>query len=127
MGLSRIWDLTPPRSLCQPPCHPFAFPAASRPSQEDAKSTRLRPGCQALLAGPGTSLRPGGETTALPKEGRPKSIPGDDLLSHTLARAVPSALRGLTAVFGMGTGVSPSPESPENLNFKRTEIFSDQS
>ena len=42
-------------------------------------------------------------------------IPGDDLLSHTLARAVPSALRGLTAVFGMGTGVSPSPESPENL------------
>ena len=47
--------------------------------------------------------------------------PGDDLLSHTLARAVPSALRGLTAVFGMGTGVSPSPESPENLNCKRTE------
>src|SRR5579872_6388668 len=45
-------------------------------------------------------------------------IPGDDLLSHTLARAVPSALRGLTAVFGMGTGVSPSPESPENLSFK---------
>jgi hypothetical protein len=43
-----------------------------------------------------------------------KLIPGDDLLSHTLAHAVPSALRGLTAVFGMGTGVSPSPQSPEN-------------
>ena len=32
-----------------------------------------------------------------------------------LRSAVPSALRGLTAVFGMGTGVSPSPESPEKL------------
>ena len=35
-------------------------------------------------------------------------IPGDDLLSHTLARAVPLALEGLTAVFGMGTGVAPA-------------------
>ncbi len=35
-------------------------------------------------------------------------LPGDDLLSHTVASAVPSALRSLTAVFGMGTGVSPS-------------------
>src|ERR1700694_3688139 len=42
-------------------------------------------------------------------------IPGDDLLSHTLARAVPLALGGLTAVFGMGTGVSPPLQSPENL------------
>ena len=52
-----------------------------------------------------------------------KILPGDDLLSHTLAHAVPSALKGLTAVFGMGTGVSPSPESPENSNLKRTEVF----
>ena len=29
---------------------------------------------------------------------------GNFLLSHTLARAVPSGLRGLTTVFGMGTG-----------------------
>ena len=34
--------------------------------------------------------------------------PGDDLLSHTVTRAVPSALEGLTTVFGMGTGVYPS-------------------
>src|SRR3954466_5917644 len=47
-------------------------------------------------------------------------IPGDDLLSHTLARAVPLALGGLTAVFGMGTGVSPPLQSPENSNLKRT-------
>lgn len=31
-----------------------------------------------------------------------------DLLSHTLTSTLPSALRGLTTVFGMGTGVSPS-------------------
>lgn len=36
-----------------------------------------------------------------------REIPGNDLLSHPVARAVPSALVGLTAVFGMGTGVSP--------------------
>ena len=33
---------------------------------------------------------------------------GDGLLSHHLAVAVPSALQGLTAVFGMGTGVAPA-------------------
>ena len=34
--------------------------------------------------------------------------PGDDLLSQGLAPQVPSALRGLTSLFGMGKGVSPS-------------------
>ena len=29
------------------------------------------------------------------------------LLSHTVAHVVPSALEGLTSVFGMGTGVAP--------------------
>ena len=38
---------------------------------------------------------------------------GDFLLSHTLAHAVPSGLRGLTAVFGMGTGGTPSLRSPK--------------
>ena len=37
---------------------------------------------------------------------------GDGLLSHALAGIVPSALTGLTAVFGMGTGVAPSRWSP---------------
>ena len=32
---------------------------------------------------------------------------GGDLLSHTVAHAVPSARAGLTSVFGMGTGVAP--------------------
>ena len=33
---------------------------------------------------------------------------GDDRLSHTVSRAVPWAQRGLTTVFGMGTGVTPA-------------------
>jgi hypothetical protein len=33
-----------------------------------------------------------------------KNNPGSDLLSHTPTHAVPSAVAGLTSVFGMGTG-----------------------
>ena len=40
---------------------------------------------------------------------------GDGLLSHDLAVVVPSALRGLTTVFGMGTGVAPTLQSPAKL------------
>ena len=32
---------------------------------------------------------------------------GDDLLSHSSVAALPSAIEGLTSVFGMGTCVSP--------------------
>src|SRR2546423_6433098 len=39
--------------------------------------------------------------------------PGGFLLSHAVARAVPSAPRGLTSVFGMGTGVTLSTQPPE--------------
>gem|GEM_PF-3608309 len=42
-----------------------------------------------------------------------KKISGSDLLSHPVPRAVPSALWGLTSVFGMGTGVSPTLWPPE--------------
>ncbi len=38
---------------------------------------------------------------------------GGDLLSRAVSSQVPSALKGLTAVFGMGTGGSPSPLPPE--------------
>ena len=41
--------------------------------------------------------------------------PGVDLLSHTVSRAVPSALKGLTTVFGMGTGGSLSLSRPEKF------------
>ena len=38
---------------------------------------------------------------------------GGDLLSRGLAPRVPSALEGLTSVFGMGTGVAPPLDPPE--------------
>ena len=38
---------------------------------------------------------------------------GSDLLSQGVSPQVPSALKGLTSVFGMGTGVSPSLLPPE--------------
>ena len=41
-------------------------------------------------------------------------LPGNVLLSQAVPRLVPSALEGLTTVFGMGTGVSPPPWSPES-------------
>ena len=44
-----------------------------------------------------------------------KKASGSDLLSHTVTGAVPSALEGLTSVFGMGTGVAPPPLLPESL------------
>ena len=42
-------------------------------------------------------------------EGGSSEKTGGDLLSRALAGQVPSALRGLTSLFGMGRGVSPSP------------------
>src|SRR5437762_7654432 len=46
---------------------------------------------------------------------RPLFYAGDDLLSHTLSRAVQSALRGLTAVFGMGNGWIPRGKITDKL------------
>ena len=34
-----------------------------------------------------------------------RNNPGDDRLSHAVARGVPCALEGLTSMFGMGTGL----------------------
>ena len=46
------------------------------------------------------------------KKGESRDSPydksGNDLLSHTVTRAVPLAQKGLTAEFGMGSGVTPS-------------------
>ena len=46
-----------------------------------------------------------------------KNIAGDHLISHTVARAVPSAQRGLTSVFGMGTG------DPSRYGHRQIEAF----
>src|SRR5437899_3483350 len=54
-----------------------------------------------------------------PSAGKRRSLfcvyPGGDLRSHTVARAVSSALRGLTSVFGMGTGVTLAVLPPETF------------
>jgi hypothetical protein len=44
---------------------------------------------------------------------------GGDLRSHIVSHAVSSALEGLTAVFGMGTGVAPPPGPPESGSDRR--------
>ena len=43
-----------------------------------------------------------------PRAALMKKKTGGDLLSQACEHQVPSALRGLTALFGMGRGVSPS-------------------
>src|SRR5207249_7855145 len=64
---------------------------------------------------PGSDQHPG-EINAQPAGFRAKEKDlGDDLLFQTVASPVPSALTGLTAVFGMGTGVSPSLWSPKSF------------
>jgi hypothetical protein len=71
--------------------------------------------CGRAVAQPVLPRRRGGQRSM----GRPQGGPSDEetggvLLSRALAGQVPSALRGLTALFGMGRGVSPSPSPPEN-------------
>lgn len=64
-------------------------------------------------------MLPGGHVTrrACHPEGlKYKKRPGNDLLSHTVTRAVPSALGSLTSVFGMETGVSSPLWSPDQFN-----------
>jgi hypothetical protein len=46
---------------------------------------------------------------------RNNTMPGNVLLSQGLASQLPSALRSLTSVFGMGTGVTFSPLLPDYL------------
>ncbi len=53
------------------------------------------------------------EASGFKEKGRPENQsglfefnPGGDLRSHAVTRAVSSAQRGLTSVFGMGTGVT---------------------
>ena len=58
------------------------------------------------------------ELSLLYKEKRPNFLSpffesGGDLLSRAVSSQVPSALKVLTSVFGMGTGGTPSPLPPE--------------
>ncbi len=53
-----------------------------------------------------------------------REVLGDDLLSHTVAHAVPSALESLTSVFGMGTGVSSPLWSPRTFFLDKENVSS---
>ena len=62
------------------------------------------------------------------KKHAPKNVffkTGKDLFSQAVSHQVPSALRSLTAVFGMGTGVASSLYSPDRclLKFRLTMPF----
>lgn len=48
-----------------------------------------------------------GRVVCVVGEGKSVNQVGSGLLSHTVSRAVPSALAGLTTGFGMGPGVPP--------------------
>ena len=67
---------------------------------------------QGVLKPPHNDRRPCGLEVSL--QGRLEVEVGGDVLSHRVPPAVPSALWGLTAVFGMGTGVSPTLQPPTN-------------
>lgn len=81
-------------------------------------------GCQAsatvLHGWPLTATRPPDPVRRPVQE----HIPGIDLFSHTVASAVPSALEGLTTVFGMGTGGSPPPWTPGKRIVNIRELIS---
>ena len=64
------------------------------------------------VATPGGENPPGGTGGAA---NRKKSFVGDDLLSHAVARILPSALAGLTTGFEMDPGVPLPPISPTKL------------
>jgi hypothetical protein len=54
---------------------------------------------------------------------REKGLAGDDLLSHQVALAVPSAPWSLTSVFGMGTGVASWLMSPTKISHAKMDGF----
>src|SRR5580698_896687 len=54
----------------------------------------------------------------------PLLMPATTYAPTHLARAVPSALRGLTSVFGMGTGGSPAVRSPTSRSCQLSAVSS---
>ena len=121
-----LWFLSPAgKELVRPLTH------------ETPSSHTLNPACvpPLLIPLPSLVLLP---NSSLPLSLRPKTTKkekpedlsfkllyldsGNVLLSRAVSSQVPSALKGLTSVFGMGTGGTPSPSSPEivNLSFSLT-------
>ncbi len=68
--------------------------------------SRLAEKCDLCLDVCGQQVLPGYKKRAASLDAALENNPGSDLLSHTVTHAVPSAVAGLTSVFGMGTGVT---------------------
>jgi hypothetical protein len=65
-----------------------------------------KPGCD-------SNLKPYKKKTRTFLSEGPGHNTGNNLLSHSIEAALPLAIEGLTAVVGMGTGVTPHQWSPE--------------
>jgi hypothetical protein len=104
--------------IIQPPKHPKSkkeMPSDVLLSQDPAVQVpylRYRYG-DASRSALGLSAAPKQKDPTL--SDRVFSLPSDVLLSQDPAVQVPSALKSLTSVFGMGTGVTSSPSSLDNL------------
>src|SRR5205807_2532683 len=77
--------------------------AAAPPPARGRQPGRRRLAYWAAGTAPGQNKNPAGLATC------GVEVLGNDLLSHCVTAAVPSALEGLNSVFGMGTVVSPPP------------------
>ena len=99
-------------------CRPPTVPAAAR--RRPGRPGRQGAGATGSLT---TTSRPLGRLVLLRRT-------GGDLLSRAREGQVPSALWGLTALFGMGRGVSPTPKPPEIVRDRpglapRTPVLTD--
>ena len=77
----------------------------------ERRAQRQNAGLRTIMTGRGGHCV---QTRSPTPKRRAQDNPGGDLLSHTVTRAVPSAVEGLTSVFGMGTGVTPLLSPPES-------------
>src|SRR5215211_5826175 len=90
-------------------------PRAMRPAR--GSDNDPVPAARPALAGPGRAPQNDEEP---PEGGSSLRSNGGDLLSQGRESQVPSALRGLTALFGMGRGVSPSLWPPKSCETARS-------
>ena len=81
------------------------------------------PGMKALRTRKSPARRGFGGVPRKPRAGLLQVNPGGDLLSQGAPPQVPSAQAGLTAVFDMGTGVSPPPWPPEIYETQSTTLL----
>src|SRR5204863_9084791 len=128
---SRPSARAPPRRSTSPPPAAGARPALP-PRPARARRFRRSPPRARVRRPPVTSRRPrlaaahnDDGPRGAPAPARPvHTLPGGDLLSREPSLGVPSAQRGLTTLFGMGRGVSPSLEPPGTLEGAPSRLHS---